>query len=293
MIDLLSYAGTLRELRNSPYIRYPLHVHVETYALCNAACGFCPYSVLDRKGQRMSDDLVEKIVADLTQIPATVPFQLSPFKVNEPFLDTRLFEILSLVNEKLPNAQITLTTNASPLTERHLSRLREIRSLAYVWVSVNECTKDEYESVMKLPFERTRQRLSALHEWKRTAGAASAVVLSRVGDGSERDEAFRSWVEREYPLFRPFIGPRGSWLGQVDLETGAVPNAGCQRWFELSITATGTVAHCCMDGQCRWPVGNVRTQSVLEIYNSPEYRRLRESIMTRRAFDPCRQCTFV
>jgi len=42
---------------------------VETIALCNAACSFCPYATLERKGTRMSDALVEKIIDDLTGIP--------------------------------------------------------------------------------------------------------------------------------------------------------------------------------------------------------------------------------
>src|SRR5688572_20298176 len=52
-------------LRTSRHMGYPYLVHLETLASCNAACGFCPYPTLERKGTRMPDDLIEKIIGDL------------------------------------------------------------------------------------------------------------------------------------------------------------------------------------------------------------------------------------
>jgi radical SAM protein with 4Fe4S-binding SPASM domain len=79
----------------------------------------------------------------------------------------------------------------------------------------------------------------------------------------------------------------------VETTAGIVPDVGCTRWFDLSITSTGTVAHCCMDGQAAWPIGNVATQHALEIYNAPHYRLLRERALTRLEASPCRTCTFL
>ena len=44
-----------------------------------------------------------------------------------------------------------------------------------------------------------------------------------------------------------------------------------------------------MDGQAEWPIGDVRKQHVLEIYNSPHYRQLREKTATRAEASPCNQ----
>ena len=80
---------------------------------------------------------------------------------------------------------------------------------------------------------------------------------------------------------------RGDWLGQVETPIEHVADVKCIRWFELSITATGQVAHCCMDGQAEWPIGDVTEQHVLEIYNAPDYRRPRQAITSRREAEPC------
>ena len=90
------------------YLHYPALVHIETQALCNAACNFCPYPGLERKGARMSDELIDKIVGDLAEIPRDLPFQLAPYKVSEPFVEKRLFAIMRSVNERLPNARISM-----------------------------------------------------------------------------------------------------------------------------------------------------------------------------------------
>lgn len=291
--NLAQYHAQVQAMRASPYLEFPAHVHLETLSLCNADCVFCPYSSLDRKGTPMADELIAKIVDDLAAIPRSVPFQLSPFKVNEPFLDKRLFDILALVNEKLPHASITLTTNASPLTEDKLARLARVRSVGYLWISLNDHRPQEYERTMSLPFARTLERLRSIHRLKAAGRLPFQVVASRVGDGSPQDEEFCQWVNATFPYFAPAVFQRGAWIGQVQTQTVAVPDVACVRWFDVSITATGVVAHCCMDGRAEFPIGDVSRQHVLEVYNAPHYRALREKTLTRLDAEPCRRCSFL
>ncbi len=290
---LRKYHEAVIASRFTRYMDFPRHVHLETMTVCNANCCFCPYSSLERKGQRMSDELLAKIINDLTDIPPDLTFQLSPFKVNEPFLDTRLFDLLQTINDRLPNARITLTSNATPITSRNLERLALVRNMGYLWISFNDHRPQHYEATMQLPYERTLARLTMIHEQKQAGTIPFRVVLSRVGDESDVDQEFRAWVAERFPLFESSIFRRGAWLGQVDTPVADVPNVGCARWFDLSITATGIVAHCCMDGNARYPIGDVKTQHVLEVYNLPEYRALRESANTRLNASPCRTCTFL
>lgn len=288
-------AFNVTQRRNSPYMDYPRHVHFETFTQCPAACNFCPYSTLERQGERMSDALIEKIISDLTDIPKHVSFQLSPFKVNEPFLDTRLFDILERVNEQLPNANITLTSNAAPITRTVLEKLSKIKNIEGLWISFNDHRPEEYEETMKLPWARTEERLGVIHEWLSDGRLKFPVNVSRVGDRSTADSEYIQYVDLNYPLFKPAIFQRGGWLGQVDgLDPNiVVPNTPCGRWFELSIISSGQVAHCCMDGRCEWPVGDVNHQHVLDVYNHPDYRKLRELTTSRRDVEPCNTCTFL
>lgn len=294
--ELQKYQNNVTFLRQSEYMEFPMHVHMETFAMCNAACNFCPYPTLERKGEKMPDELIDKIISDLKKIPTNIPFQISPFKVSEPFLDKRLFSTLDKINKELPNAGITLTSNASPITEDALLKLSKVNGIQYLWISFNDHREAEYKKTMQLDYKRTIERLKLIHEFKRQNLLPFMVVLSRVGTGDEFDKEFANWVFTNFPLFEASIFQRGGWLGEINEEFRAkleVPNVGCARWFEISITASGIVAHCCMDGKAKFPIGDVRKNSVLEIYNAPEYKNLRQKTRTRLDASPCNTCTFM
>lgn len=290
---LAQYQARVDALRRSSCMDFPSHVHMETMAKCNAACDFCPYPTIDRQGVRMEDALIEKIIDDLSDIPKLHTFQLSPFKVNEPFLDTRLFDILGLVSDRLPNVSITLTSNATPITEKKITELTKFPAIRDLWISFNDHRELEYEATMQLPYKRTIDRLHLIHQAKSEGRLGLKVVLSRVGDGSPADLDFCRWVGQQFPLFETSVLRRGSWIGQVKTNQARPEPVGCSRWFDVSITATGVVAHCCMDGNADFPIGDVRTEHVLDIYNNPSYRMLREKLVNRLEAAPCSDCGFL
>lgn len=284
----------LAKIRRSPYLDYPQEVHIETLALCNASCSFCPYPTMERQGDRMPDELIDKIIGDLKAIPASLPFNISPFKVNEPLLDKRIFAVCDKIVAELPNAQLRLFTNGSPLNAKMIERIAAIRRLNNLWVSLNEIEAQAYEALMQLPLERTLRNLDAVHEALQHKRFPHPVVVSRVMDGTARDQAFAQFVKRRYPLFQPFLIGTGNWSGQVEVGANRrVPSVGCWRWYELSIMASGKVALCCMDGEGKHVIGDVSRQSVLEIYNAPEYRKMRQYTFSRKAAAaPCDSCIY-
>jgi len=287
-------SGKARFLQENGYLHSPAIVHVETLAVCNAACVFCPYPTLARQGEKMPDALIDKIIGDLAEIPGNQTFQFAPYKVSEPFVEPRLFDILAQVNARLPNARISLISNGSPLTGRKLEQLAQVRNVAYLNISLNAVDAAEYEALMKLPFERTVARLDALHAAK--GGRRFPVRLTRVSGGRDADLAFVEWVNERYPSFEPAIIPRNDWIGERPSPeaAAAVPDAPCHRWFDISVTATGVVAMCCMDGEAKYPKGDVRTQHLLDIYNQPRLLEFRRTLMSRRAAGgPCDRCTYM
>jgi len=283
-------------LRQSPYLDFPRVVHLETIAVCNAACVFCPYPRIDRKGERMSDALIEKIVGDLSAIPRDVNFQIFPYKVSDPLLDTRLFDILAMIGGRLPQAFIYLSTNGAALTDANIDKLAACTNVGKLNISLNSDDSEEYEALMKLPFERTLARLEALHRKVASGTFRIPVRLTRVNVSKATDIGFQQWCAGQFPRFASMIMPRNDWLGDA-VTTGAnerIPDAACHRWFDLSIMATGEVSYCCMDGEGKYVKGDARTQNVLEIFNEPELRRLRETLVSRQTVGaPCNRCTYV
>lgn len=290
--DFISQVACMR-MRKSAYMEYPAEVHIESRAICNAKCSFCPYPTMERRGDKMPDALIDKIIDDLRAIPATLPFTICPFKVNDPFLDRRIFAILDKINKRLPNASLRLFTNGSPLTENVVAQIAAVSNVTHLWISLNESEEHAYETTMQLPFNRTIEKLDRLHK-RVEAGFPHAVVVSRVCDRSSADDAFRHFLTKRYPLFKCFLVKRDNWTGQVStgFEKRVLPTA-CIRWYELSIMASGKVALCCMDGEGKHVIGDTNTQAVLDIYRSPEYRKLRQYSFSRlAAASPCNECDY-
>ena len=288
-----AYWHQFNQMRRTSMLDYPSHVAFETYAKCNAKCNFCVYPDMARQGSIMSMDLIKKIIHDLAQIPQSHRFQLSPFAVNEPFLDKRIFEILDLIKADLPNADVTITSNASPLTETNLRRLAQY-DLAYLWLSVIDYRRDVYEDKMKLDYDRMITRMDMIHKAKQEGWLKTKVVMSRLEDNTEHDEAYLKFFHDRYPLFSFYLWPYANWLGRTDNETiKAIKPIPCQNWFEFRIDVNGIVQHCCMDGHSEYPWGDVSKNSILEIYNQPKYRQLRMGGKTRFDVDPCNRCNLI
>jgi sulfatase maturation enzyme AslB (radical SAM superfamily) len=285
------------------YMHQPHEVSIETLALCNAACTFCPYPTLDRKGAKMPDAVLYDL---LTQMEAwTEPFFISPFKVNEPLLDARLQAVCERIATHIPQARIRLFTNGHPLTERHLDWIAGLPRgrLEHLWISLNSTDPTEYGELMKCSYSMIHDRLHALHARLRRGTFPHPVVVSRVvqGEGTaytpaarllhERDVTFHRDVLKRWPCFHSVLIKRDAWLGYVTASDPRVPNTACARWFELNITAEGKVVQCCMDGQGEYVYGDVTQCSLSDVYNSLAYRAFRERT-SRRGIEPCSQCSY-
>ena len=72
-MDKATHLKTLYAL----YMDQPGEVSIETLSLCNARCTFCPYPTLERKGERMSDEMLTRIIDEMNSFE--VPFVFSPF----------------------------------------------------------------------------------------------------------------------------------------------------------------------------------------------------------------------
>ena len=261
------YQASVLALGSGPYLEFPSVLSIETLSrLCNAACDFCPYPGLERKGEVMPDSLIEKIL-----------------------------DVSIEIERRFPEATNMFFSNGTPLTEKTLLRLSQLRRVSCRNLSVNDHRPTQYEQVMRLPFERTRERLNLIHQMKLSGVLRFQVYLCRVGDGSPVDEEFLQWAKNTYPSFSALVGVRGDWMGAVpNTAASPVPDVGCRQWFQLNFLSNGKSAFCCIDSDGRHGVGDARTQHAIhEIYNHPYKRDLRVRTLSRLEVGVCRTCTML
>jgi hypothetical protein len=272
------------EAMRSRYSEQPHEVSIETQTVCNARCTFCPYPTLDRLGTKMPDELINRLLGEMAAFKQ--PFYFSPFKVNEPLLDKRTIPICQKFNEKVPRGQLRLFTNGSALTAANIDAIAGLKNVVHLWISLNSHIPEEYEQLMGLKFENTARKLDELH----ARYFPHPVMLSCVGFPNE---PFRRYCYDRWPKFESTAIKRDAWLGYTDAQDSAVPDGPCGRWFELSIMATGVVSMCCMDGTGEHAIGDVNSQTLLEVYNTPRLRERRERLVSRRTVgEPCHRCTY-
>jgi sulfatase maturation enzyme AslB (radical SAM superfamily) len=290
---------TLNYLRGrAMFMEYPMNIQLETVGRCNANCTFCPHEQLDRKYEEMSDALFAKIIDEAATIPRDNPLNFYLNVINEPFMDKKIFERIQMINEKVPHATIGFYTNLNVLPRDFFAKMRKAQRITSFNVSFNAANREEYEASMRIDFDRTvanlRGFLAANREHKMVP---APICLSRIATLDERDQRFIPECDALFEGFQsgvdyaPTVKRRANWLGEVSSDQTSVPlRSPCMQWLNISVFCDGTVPHCCMDATGKYGFGNVNEHSLLEIYNSPKFRVMREAVLGRGAIHPCNTC---
>ncbi len=186
----------------------------------------------------MEPDLFRKVIDELSGLKWVG--QIHPDFYNEPLLDQRLEGFIEYARAKLPGCVISIATNGDFLTiERYDKLVRAgVRSFA---VSLHQ--KEELATIAEL--KKYRQE-----------------------HGNEGVQLIYNSLE--------YIGSRGG-LIKLDGEAGRPKNC----MFPLSliyINCNGDVIFCCEDYLNTVKLGNIKNERLLDIWNKPYYRKLRNDL---------------
>jgi hypothetical protein len=90
-----------------------------------------------------------------------------------------------------------------------------------------------------------------------------------------------------FPLFTVYSTARANWMGPVNTLVSPGPQVGCGQWFDICILSGGKVAFYCIDSEGRFGSGNAADEHLLEMYNRPARRPLREELLNRGEIPEC------
>ncbi len=292
---------------------YPSRVHVETLALCNAKCSFCDYKQLARKGEKMPDALIDKILDDLSEIPESHSFVITPYKVSEPFLDSRIGQIVEKFLSFHKRSKVEIISNGNYIPKNIIRELQEIsnstpkclrdkNALSFAF-SLNEADQSRYESLMKLSYKKTLQNLKELHNLYSEESFNASIRLTRVSTNAKIDAEFRDFCAKNFPNFQCSLIKLNDWASSnqfsMNILTSTINHGNlyamspCHRWTDLSIMANGNLALCCMDsGINSHHLGNVKNENCLKLYFKKTSRFIPDSLQRKDAPIPCKDCTY-
>jgi hypothetical protein len=268
-------------------MQYPQVVQFELTTACNAVCSFCPHSAMAETGRRgkMSDELVAKILDEIAAWPVK-PNSICPFLTNEPFADNRIFDVSSRIRDVAPASELTFFTNASLLNKARREAILAVPGTTKFFCSLHHVNAADYKAELGLDFDRTVDNIRGL-----VAESPTRVTVLKVGDGDARHNAvFCDWVATHIPGAMPMISARWNWKGSIQSWEGHNLHGDiiCPRSTSLTILADGRVNLCCMDNAGEYPLGDINTQTLLEVYNSPAHAHFFSTPKSQKS--PCNNC---
>ena len=260
---------------------FPRMVQIQTHSACNAACVFCPHADASKKVPqgRMAETLFTKIVDEIALHDATL--RISPYLMNEPFLDTDILNKARHIKRKVPRARVVLTTNGSRLTKQIVDDLVSDNPLRALYISMQGIEKEPYEDSMRgtLVFEETKNNIEYLINMRNHHAPNLKLVVTMIKTNRiDAEKAVVYWKSRGIDSKFTRLENRGGNTEQFDsLNSGGKRiYKNCVRLLKNAyILFNGDMVLCCTDYYKTMVLGNITNSSISEVWNSAYAQRLR------------------
>ncbi|TFF21816.1 radical SAM protein [Jiella endophytica] len=269
----------------------PFVVFVDPASACNFQCSFCPTGHRDmirdtgRYQGAMKFDLFTKIVDDLGEFGQPIKV-LRLYKDGEPFLNKRLADMIRYAKESGHVDYIDTTTNGTFITPERLGPVIEA-GLDKINISVDGMTRDQYRRFTKTDFDF--DGFVANVRWLYANKGDCEVVVKIPGElitDAQRQEFYdtfgdhcdRIFIENFAPCWPEFdieahtgVKIQGGIYQQEVGDTDTCPYI----FYGYSVNADGLVSSCFLDWERKLVIGDVRRQSMKEIWTSDKMNALR------------------
>ncbi len=267
-------------------------IYLEISNLCNLACAFCPGTT--RPKGRITPEKMALLLPKLRPYTDYLYFHL----MGEPLCHPDLQKLLDMAGEE--GFKVILTTNGT-LLARQQDMLLDSPALHKINISLHAFEAND----LRVPFE------TYLHDCFRFGQAAEGkkLIVYRLwnqGGAEAKNGEILTAMAAHFP--KPWKQERnGQRIGdRVYLEYGekfdwpdlqAPEDRGELFCYglrdQLGVLCDGTVVPCCLDHNGDIPLGNLYTQNLEEILNSPRATALYDGFSRKQpSEDLCRRCGY-
>ena len=246
----------------------------EVTTKCNYNCVICPRDKLVRKQATMSLNFFKKLLDKITN--ETSQYNILAFPgMGEPLLDHTLEDKIAYARNK--NFRILVLTNAFSLSINKFKNL-EALGVESIRVSIYGNDPKTYAKAHGLEngkaFEKVKSNLTQIAKIKKKT---KLLLTLNIANGLN-SHCLASWIEywRDkadlLEVWRPHNWVDGRFYRQIQdkrLKT-------CERPWNtpLQVQVDGTVNMCCFDFNGKLTLGDLKKQSLKEIFFSPLYKKI-------------------
>lgn len=270
----------------------PLELQIAVASTCNFKCGYCPCSRPDllkannvQKGI-MNFDLYKKVIDDLDGFPKPVKI-LRLVKEGEPLLNKRFADMVRYAKKKQPLVTVDTTTNAALLTPE-LSDAIIDSGLDKIFISFQGIRAEAYKRLAGVDIDFNRLLENVIYFCRNRKRCKVYIKVPDIGvNAYERDEFFKLFNDYADEMFVEHIVPtwpdfdiseakKDDGLGLYGNPIDAQHIKVCPIiFYNFNINYDGSVAPCQLDWAHKIVLGNIRQQSLYDVWNGDDFNGLR------------------
>ena len=288
-------------------ISVPYVIFIDPSDLCNFQCKFCPsgdrelMKNVGRDLKTMDFDLFKKIIDDICDFDKPLKM-LKLYKDGEPLLNPKFSDMVKYAKQSNCTERISTTTNASLLNPKRNIEIIEA-GLDQINISIEGVNYQQYLefSKYKIDFDKLVGNITHFYENRNRCEMIIKIngdtiseeeekrffeIFGDIADGVYIEHVMSCWPE--FDLKGIEINQEFGIYGQKIKEVLVCPYV----FYCFSINSNGTASLCFLDWSRKLIIGNVKRESVKDIWNGEkllDYQKM--FLMKKRKEHPvCSDC---
>lgn len=266
--QILRYIG-------SPRSFLPQGILIEPTNLCNLKCGHCSTQRNNEQRGYMDFELYKSILDTNPQITCVI---LSRY--GEPFLHPKIFEMIAYA--KLKNIYVATYTNGTLLSHEKSDMVLK-SGLDEIIFSL-EGIDDGYEKNRGSSYEALREKMLYLIDARNSSGSNLRIGINtaKIAEGDDYIRKVQDgWHDKVDNIdIEPLIGDRST-----------PRKTKCRTlWRNAVVRWDGIVFPCCVDIKGSLAMGDIKKNTLREIFNGDKAIAIRKSHIEKEYPPVCRYC---
>lgn len=276
---------------------FPPMIIIDITNVCNLSCIHCAHQVIKKdpeyKPKFMDIEVFKQIVDEISKHNILLVRIAS---AGESLLHPRFFDMMAIIKDA-GIKPVNLTTNGMFLAENN----REIIEcgIDIIDISIDAYSEETYRSIrIGGDFKRVKRNvinLLKLRDEKKSPLKIFVSLIKQPLNEKEVDSFVKYWKrDVDFVLVRNLC----DMVGLVDIRRGeekVLPTRyPCpQFWKRVTINHNGDLRYCVEDWRNKTVIANVMDKSIKEIWQGPEYQKLRELHLSGQyeKVEFCSDCT--
>jgi len=280
-------------LKREPISRgLPNEITVELTNYCNLRCIMCPRNKMKRKVGFMDMKLFKKIIDEAAEFAELIDLDL----FGESLLHPKATEMIRYCKQK--GLLTLISTNMTHVDEKKAKDIIE-SGLDAIILSFDGATKETYEKIRRgSSYEKTLKNVETFlrvkKELKSKTPFTTLQMIYMKDTQKEANEFLKRWSKSSVNVVRlkPFItlDRDKAWMSALP---SAISNKPCiMLWRKLTIYWDGIASPCCNDYDKGFILGDLKKQTIREIWNGKPLVALRKIHLAGKAQEVplCKGC---